>query len=194
MINNVNKPKTKETKTKNREAYLNGAKDFIEITQTVQNDEYSAKEYANSKISGCSPSTQYENNAISEEVSNCTICADVEVNSLITKDNHKNSNSTCNLEEDECNIKLWQVRNRLEETTIEIRCHYVNYDNANVGEYQSRCLSITTDGMTEASPLSTPSSSERALSREKSLSDFDYEYESKCHVFLLGVWACSSNY
>ena len=113
------------------------------------------------------------------DASQCPLCQEIYKNSQSEDDKRnqrlKEDKSVC-LEDIQYGVKLWQVRNDMEDATIEIRCHMSKPAGHNNGECRKHPLSITTDGMTEASPLSTPSSS-RPVSMEKSMSDLDSDHD-----------------
>ena len=71
-------------------------------------------------------------------------------------------------------IKLWDLRNSLEQTTIEMQSAFAAFNDFE--ENKDRRFSTTTDGMTEPSPLSTPSS-EATNFRGKSISDSEDDCE-----------------
>ena len=75
--------------------------------------------------------------------------------------------------DDECDVQyginMWNLRESLEQNTIEMHCPITVFNDFEENNSDRR-FSITTDGMTEASPLSTPSSEFNNF-RGKSMSD-----------------------
>lgn len=84
-----------------------------------------------------------------------------------------NSNTESTFLDNQPGINIWSLRNSLEQTKIEIQCPTTGFEDFE-RSVDGRRLSVATDCVTEASPLSTPSS-DLSHFHGKSISDSDDE-------------------
>ena len=171
---------------KNSKKTISSPIDWSEITsanQGLTSDDALSLDNVTKKLESDELNDAAEETSSDDHAYRCSFCQESFEKNLPSNNDAEQELKISNnvgLEHMQCGIKLWQVQNASEETTIEIRCHVAQHEGHRNGQCDKHPLSITTDGMTEASPLSSPSSS-RDISIEKSMSDsdFDNDFESK---------------